>query len=139
MEFNYLAILIAVVAQFVLGFIWYGPLFGTLWGKIHGFDKLSKETQQKMMKAMGPFYALQFFMTIITTVVLDIFINFLPENWNIYALAGFFWLGFVLPTFVSAVIFGGTEGKWIFKKIAIQAVGSLIFLETAAIILKNLS
>jgi hypothetical protein len=135
MEFNYFAILIAVVAQFLLGFLWYGPIFGKLWGKMHGFDKLSKETQQKMMKAMGPFYALQLFVTVITTFVLDIFINFLPNDWNIYALAGFFWLGFVLPTQVSGVIFGGTEGKWIAKKIAVQAGGALVCLEAAAIIL----
>jgi hypothetical protein len=30
---NVLAILVAVVVNFILGFIWYTPLFGKIWGK----------------------------------------------------------------------------------------------------------
>jgi len=135
MQLNFVAIIMATVAQFIIGAVWYSFLFGKLWGKIHGFDKLPKETQQKMMKAMGPFYALQLGVTIITTVVLAIFITYLPHDWNVYALAGFFWIGFVVPTQVSAVIFGGTESKWIAKKIAVQAGASIFCLEAAATIL----
>lgn len=135
MQLNYLAILLATIAQFIIGAIWYSALFGKLWGRIHGFDKLPKAVQQKMMKAMGPFYALQLFVTLITTIVLAIFITYLPHDWNIYALAGFFWMGFVVPTQVSAVIFGGTESKWIVKKIAVQAGASLLCLEAAAAII----
>ncbi len=135
MQLNYLAIILATIVQFIIGAIWYSFLFGKLWGRIHGFDKLPKQVQQKMMKAMGPFYALQFLMTLITTVILAIFITYLPASWNPYAMAAFFWIGFVVPTQVSAVIFGGTEKKWIFKKIAIQAGASLICLEAAAAIL----
>ncbi len=134
MEFNYLAIVIAVIAQFIVGAVWYGPIFGKLWGKIHGFDKLSKEVQEKMMKEMGPYYGLQLLVTIITTFVLAIFITSLP-GWNPYAMAGLFWLGFVIPAQVSAVIFGGTDRKWIAKKIIVQAVGSLACLMVAAAIL----
>ncbi len=134
MELNYLAIALAVAAQFGIGFVWYGPLFGKLWGQIHGFDKLSKETQQKMMKEMGPFYGLQLLVTVVTTVVLAIFINNLP-GWNPYGMAFFFWLGFVFPTQVSAVIFGGTPKEWMFKKIAVQSGAALVCYETAAAIL----
>lgn len=135
MTINYLAVLIAGIAQFIIGFVWYGPIFGNLWGRMHGFDKLSKEVQMEMMKKMTPFYVLQFFVTIVTTVVLAIFIANQPE-WNAYAMAGFFWIGFVVPTQVSAVIFGGTEGQWIAKKIAVMAGASLLCLEAAAAILK---
>ncbi len=134
MEINYLAVIAATVAQFVVGWIWYGPIFGKLWGQIHGFDKLSKEVQQKMMKEMGPFYGLQLLVTVVTTVVLSIVHNNLPD-WNFFTLAGLLWLGFVAPTQVSGVIFGGTQGKWIFPKIAVQAGGALACLLTAAVIL----
>ena len=132
---NFPAIILATIVQFVIGAVWYSFLFGKLWGKIHGFDKLSKQVQQKMMKAMGPFYALQFFVTLVTSFVLEIFVVYLPHDWNVYALAGFFWIGFVVPAQVSAVIFGGTPGKWIVKKIAVQAGASLLCLEAAAIVL----
>ncbi len=135
MQLNYLSIIFATVAQFIIGFIWYGPIFGNLWGKIHGFDKLSKSVQQKMMKEMGPFYALQFFITLVTTSVLAIFITYLPI-WNAYAMAGFFWIGFVVPTQVSSAVFGGTDKKWMLTKIAIQAGASLLCLEAATIIIR---
>jgi hypothetical protein len=134
MQLNYLAILVATAAQFALGFVWYGPLFSKLWGKIHGFDKLPKETQQKMMKMMGPLYGVQALVTLITTVVLAIFLAYQP-TWNAYAMAGFFWIGFVVPTQVSGVLFGGTKPEWVVTKIAVMAGGSLVFLEAATAIL----
>jgi uncharacterized membrane protein len=115
-----------------------GPIFGKLWGQIHGFDKLSKQVQQEMMKKMGPFYGLQLLVTVIQTLVLALFLAALPQDWNAYGMAGFFWLGFVVPAQVSGVIFGGTEGKWILKKIAVQAGGALVCLQVAAAVLSNM-
>ena len=129
MELNYSAILLATVAQFICGALWYSLLFGKLWGKIHGFDKLSKETQQEMMKGMGVFYGIQFVSTLVIT--------YLPSDWNVYALAGFFWIGFVVPAQIGAVIFGGTEKKWMLQKVLIQAFSALVCLEVAAIIIKS--
>ena len=134
MHINYLAIILATAAEFAIGFVWYGPLFSKLWGKMHGFDKLPKEVQKEMMSKMGPFYALQLFVTLVTTVVLAIFITYLPL-WNAYAMAAFFWIGFVVPAQVSAVIFGGTKPEWIAKKIAVQAGASILCLEAAAFII----
>src|SRR5437667_8731900 len=134
MHINYLAIIIAAVAQFIIGAIWYMPLFGNLWGKIHGMEKVSKEDRQKMMKSMGPFLALQFLVTLVTTFVLAIFITYQP-TWNAYAMAAFFWVGFVVPTQVSGVIFGGTNPKWIVAKILVQAGASFLCLEVAAAII----
>lgn len=135
MQLNLVVILIAAVFQFIIGAVWYSLLFGKLWGRIHGFDKLSKEIQQKMMKAMGPFYAVQALITLITTFVLALFLVYLPHDWNVFGIAGLFWIGFVVPAQVSAVIFGGTENKWIVKKIAVQAGASFFCLEVAAAIL----
>lgn len=135
MQLNYLAIIIATLAQFIFGAVWYSFLFGNLWGKIHGFDKLSKEVQQAMMKEMGPYYGMQFVVTIVTTFVLALFIAALPQNWNAFSIAAYLWIGFVVPTQVSAVIFGGTEGKWIVKKILVQAGAALGCLLIAAAVL----
>lgn len=136
MELNYLAILLAVAAQFGIGFLWYGPLFGKIWGKIHGFDKLSKETQQKMMKEMGPYYGVQLLVTVVTTIVLAIFIENLP-GWNPLGMAGFFWLGFVVPAQVSSVIFSNTPKEWIPTKIALQAGAAFVCYMAAAAILSS--
>jgi Protein of unknown function (DUF1761) len=132
-------ILIASVAQFIFGAVWYSALFGPLWGRIHGFDKLSKEVQQEMMKSMGPLYFTQFVVTIVTTYVLAMLTDILTPLWSIYELAALLWLGFVLPMQISGVIFGGTEGKWITRKIAVQAGAALGCLMIAALILTTLA
>ncbi len=137
MELNYLGIIVATVAQFVFGWIWYGPIFGKIWGQIHGFDKLSKEVQQQMMKEMAPFYGLQLLVTVITTTALSVMLTSLP-SWNTYILAGVLWLGFVLPTQVSAVVFGGTDKKWMFPKIAIQSGAALACIMIASLVLNLL-
>ncbi len=136
MDLNYAAILIASLLQFIFGAVWYTPLFGKTWGRIHGFDKYSKEVQQKMMKEMGPILALQFLFTIVTTFVLALLLSSFPAEWNAYGLAGFCWLGFIVPTQVSAVLFGGTEPKWIVKKILIMAGASLGCMMIAAAVLQ---
>ncbi len=42
LEINMVAILVAVVANFILGFIWYTPLFGKVWGREMGYDPNEK-------------------------------------------------------------------------------------------------
>ena len=133
-DLNILALVLATIGQFAVGFVWYGPLFGKLWGQIHGFDKLSEKVQKEMMSKMGPWYALQLLVTFVTTVVLAKLLIVVPD-YSPYALAVMVWIGFVVPTQVSAVIFGGTEPEWMIKKMAVQAGASLACLLAAAAIL----
>lgn len=134
MQFNILAILAATVAQFIVGAFWYTFLFGKQWGKIHGFDKLSKKVQDEMVSKMGPIYGAQFVVTLVASFVFSIFVTMLP-TWNPYGLAFFFWLGFTVPAQAGAAFFGGTEPKWMVQKIAIQAFGALASLLAAAAVL----
>jgi hypothetical protein len=132
MPLNYTAIILATVLQFIVGALWYSLLFGKLWGRIHGFDKLPKAVQQKMAGEMGPFYGVQFVVTLLTSFIFELFIANLPPDWNPFGMAAFFWLGFIVPAQVSAVIFGGTPREWILKKVAVQSGAALLCLEVAA-------
>jgi hypothetical protein len=38
LRLNHLAVLVAVILQFVIGFVWYGPLFGEPWMEMVGLD-----------------------------------------------------------------------------------------------------
>lgn len=136
MYINYTAVLVASVLQFIFGAIWYTPIFGKVWGRIHGFDKVAPEEQKKMMRAMVPLLVMQLVVTVITTTVFALLLNGFPSDWNIYGLAGFFWLGFMLPAEVSAVLFSRTEPKWRLAQIAIMGGGSLVCLEIAAAVLR---
>jgi sterol desaturase/sphingolipid hydroxylase (fatty acid hydroxylase superfamily) len=134
MELNYGAIAVATIVQFVVGAVWYTPLFGKLWGKIHGFDKLSTAEQKVAQKQMMPLLLVQFGLTVVTSFVLALLLAGMPAGWNAYGFAGFIWLGFVMPAQVSAVIFGGTEPKWVMKKIGVSVGASLLcYLSAAAV------
>lgn len=53
MEPNYLAILVAALSSFVVGFIWYNPkVFGTIWMKEIGMTD-EKARQSNMIKVFG--------------------------------------------------------------------------------------
>lgn len=56
MEFhvNYLAIIAAMVTSMVIGSLWYGPFFGSLWMKLNNFTRESiKESSQPMWQVFG--------------------------------------------------------------------------------------
>jgi hypothetical protein len=134
MSINYMAVLVATIADFIIGAIWYMPIFGNLWGKIHGFDKLSKKEQQEARSGMATLLAVQMVITFITVLVLAKLQILLPA-YSLYSMAFLVWIGFVVPTQIAAIIFGGTDEKWFVQKALIMAAGSLICLQAAAAIL----
>lgn len=125
MEVNLLAVVAATAAMFATGGVWYMAFFSKQWGEIHGFDKLSKKEQKDMQAQMGPYYGVQILVTFLSAWVLALLMGLLPEV-EYYQLAFFLWLGFIVPTEVSSVIFGGDENKWIASKITISIGGSLV-------------
>ena len=137
MGLNLLAVAGAAVAQYIIGWIWYMPLFGNVWGKIHGFNELSPNAQKVAMQEMWRLLVAQFAVTVVTTIVLAILLG-VYTGWNPYWLAFHLWLGFVLPTQISAVLFGGTKPEWMITKIAVMAGGSLLPLLVATYILSVL-
>lgn len=136
MEINYVAITVATVAQFIASAIWYMPVFGGVWGKMHGFDQLSPAAQKDAQSHMMPLLGVQLLLTLVTTFVLALFIGALPAEWNVYGIAGFFWLGFMMPTQVSAVLFGGTAPRWVVQKSLIMVGASLLNVLIAVAILQ---
>lgn len=43
MEVNYFVILLVTILLMVLAMVWFGPLFGNAWMKIHGWEHMSKQ------------------------------------------------------------------------------------------------
>lgn len=132
-----LAIILASIAEFIVGAIWYTPIFGNIWGKIHGFDptKMSKDEVKEVQKQMAPMLLVQLIGTVVTTIVLAKVIEAFPA-YSVFEVAALVWVGFFVPTQVSAVIFGGTKSPWVLKKILIMTGGSLACLLAAAAVLQ---
>jgi hypothetical protein len=67
---NHFAVIVATIAAFVLGGVWYGPIFGAAWMQENGF------TAEQLAKAnQGKVYGLAFLWTLIMAYNLAAFIG----------------------------------------------------------------
>ena len=87
---NWLAILVAAVATFVLGGLWYGPLFGKQWLRASGITEAQANAGNKAL-IFGVSFVLQF----VAAFVLDMFIG--PAGTLAFGIAagaavGLFWV-----------------------------------------------
>ena len=105
---NMMAVLVAVVANFFLGFIWYTPLFGKVWAKENGFDMNRKATGGEMAKGMTFMVIGNFFMAYVFAHNMAAW-SYVPgasemsAASNIMSSAIFTWLGFYLPIDLGTV------------------------------------
>lgn len=70
MQINWLAALVAALATFVLGGLWYGPLFGRVWLRMSGL------TEEQAKRANMPFIlGVSFLLELVASIVLAMFIG----------------------------------------------------------------
>lgn len=95
---NLLGLLVCAVASMILGFVWFGPLFGKQWMKVIGATPpKSAEAAKKMQQAMVPTYIIAFLLAGLEAFVLS---GLIAPGFQVSALQTSFWiwLGFVVPT-----------------------------------------
>ncbi len=109
-DINYLAILLSVIASMVIGSAWYGALFGKTFMKATGMDKMTKAQMEEMKKASGKTYAIQFVASIVTFVVLAMFMDKMGYSTAMEGMkmAFLIWFGFVMPVKLGEAIWGGS-------------------------------
>jgi hypothetical protein len=127
---NPLAILVAIIVSMLLGFLWYGPIFGKPWAKEMKMPPDFKPTTGMMIKAM----ILQLVGTFLTVYVLahsqEIW---RPSTWNLGndggnvmygVMAAFFtWLGFYFPMVLTGM-------AWEAKSIKLSLINGSNYLVT---------
>lgn len=126
-DVNWLAVLVNMVLSIVLGFIWYGPLFGKKWAALSGIPMPAEKPPFKTM--IKP---------IIFSLVGALFMSYVLSMGIAAAgavtgmVAGFFgWIGFIVPVYLNS---SGWEGKpW--TLFAINAGYWLVYLFAAGAIL----
>lgn len=127
-------VILATIAQFILGALWYSPLmFGKWWMQIMEVN-CSEDEKKKMQKQMFPFYFLQLLLTFFTTINLATLIVLLPQ-FSAYSLATHILLGFIVPTQIGAVIWANTKKKYWLKQIFVMVAYSFVGIMLAAWIL----
>jgi MFS family permease len=136
LKVNLIAIVIATVVNFFLGFIWFAPLFGKIWAKEMGYDLNEKPDKKVMAKGMifmviGSFlFAFVFAHNIAAWLFVPGMKEMSPFS-NALTAAIFTWLGFYFPGHLGATVW--ERKSW--KLFAIDTGYSLVSLLVAALIL----
>ena len=107
---GYVAIFVAAIASMVIGYAWYGPLFGKMWMELSGFKK---EDAGKMKTSAQTGYIVQYVASLVTAGVIGMLITATGATTLIAALmVGFWgWLGFIATTMLGSVLWEGKPVK----------------------------
>jgi len=113
------AIIVATVANFILGFLWYTPLFGKAWAKEMGFDMSVKPPASALAKGMtfmviGNFFLAFAFAHNIAAWTYVPGMDQISVPAKIFQATFFTWLGFFLPVDLSAVAWENKSWKLFF-------------------------
>lgn len=119
---NYLAVVGAAVIAIVLGFLWYGPLFGRAWMKSMGMDmdemKAKAKGDKKMQMAMMRSYGIMMLSSLVMAFVLAHSLYFASAVLQISGIPAAFqaavwnWLGFIAPVSLGGVLWESKTWKW---------------------------
>jgi len=103
-DVNWLAVLVAAIVAFVVGWLWWGPLFGKQWMKLSG-----RKPSKDMKKGMGSKMLIAFVANLIMAWVLAMLISSVAVVGIIEGaiLAFHIWLGFVATIGVGLVLWDG--------------------------------
>jgi hypothetical protein len=99
---NYLAVLVAAIASYVIASIWYGVVFRKLWMQLTNISEMKPTPNSIIIVFVG---------TLLMSYVLDHSIAFGNAYMHTSGLAsglqgGFFnWLGFIAPLTVTGVVY----------------------------------
>lgn len=91
---NWLAIIVATVSTFVIGAIWYGPLFGKAWMKENGYAEEDLKNAN-MVKIYGTSFVLEFLMAFNLAMFIGPVEN-IGEGIMYAFLAGFGWIALAI-------------------------------------------
>ncbi|HEV2750637.1 MAG TPA: DUF1761 domain-containing protein [Gemmatimonadales bacterium] len=131
-DVNYLAVLVAAVAVFVLGWLWYSPLvFFKPWMRARGMDPAAAMAGAKMP---GGKLAVEFLRCLVLAYVIARFVALVGiHHWTNAVYFGFYlWIGFPVILLVGSVLWENVPwkvaaihaGDWLVKLLVIPIIMS---------------
>lgn len=120
---NLTAVVAAAVASLVVGWLWYGPLFGKAWVKLTG--KTSMGNKDEMPKSM----VIVFVGSLATAWILSAFLQLTGSSAvlsSALSVALWAWLGFQAPEAVGVVLWEGKSWNLFFLNAAQKLVNLLV-------------
>lgn len=140
-EINYLAVLVCGILAMVIGFIWYGPLFGKTWIRVIGADKDDLKARKEMQKKAMPLYFVQFFLTLFQAAVLACFIQQGSDVLRIGSIETSLWIwaAFVMPIVAGSAMWNNDSREIAWMRFLIQGGYQLVIFLVFGFILGNWS
>lgn len=122
--------LLGAVLSAVIGTFWYSPF--TPMGKLHmtylGFDKLSKEEQDKKIAEVKPHMWKSYLGQLILSFITSFFIVFITTQTYkaAYVFVIMIWLAFIVTNIGSSLIWGNCDRKIVWKKFFADSLNNLV-------------
>lgn len=141
-DINFMAIGIAVVANFFIGFVWYGPLFGKAWNRATGRPEGHSAQGGALAAGLVANVVGAFLMAFVMS---NNIAAWTPASWGVKEVtygplsqamqaACFTWLGFILPPLMNGIVWEGR--RW--PMLGINGGYYLVSLLVAALLITHL-
>ena len=132
---NLVAIFVVALANFIIGFLFHGPLFGKVWMKLANIHPTGKEKFSDMIPQLGWNFLANLVLSFVlagafTLIFSSPFMG--PATWYRGAItAAWLWLGFIATSTSIEVIWMGRSVKlWLFECVAslvsLSVMGAII-------------
>lgn len=126
---NWIAVIGAAIVAFVIGAIWYGPLFGKRWAALHGID-----ASMTGGPPLAPILAASFVMSLVSATALAALTTaFAADVVTAAFVGGLVWVASALVAKVNDLLFA-REPAGLFY---IDSIGHLITLVVMAVIVST--
>jgi hypothetical protein len=123
---NWLAVLGAAIVAFAIGAIWYGPLFGTRWARLHGVDPNAPGGPP-----LAPILAVSFVMNVVGATALAVLVTPFAKDATTAAFVGaLVWVASGLVLKLNDLTFARRPAALFY----IDSVGHLLGLVAMAVI-----
>jgi hypothetical protein len=130
-EINYLAVVVAALATFLIGGLWYSVLFGKLWMRLHGYTPEQLE-EMKRKGTTRPYLG-----SLLAYLVMALVFSVLVDWTGVTTVASgaclgaTIWLGFAATIGLTAILFSEKSlGVWL-----LDAAYQLVYLVVQGMIL----
>ena len=126
-DINYIAVLVAAIAAFIVGMLWYSPvLFGSQWQKLMGFseEELKKMKEKSMAPSMIIMMLSQLVMAFVLAHIIDVFGAF--ELTPALEVGFWLWLGFMATKNLGVVLWLGKSWNLYFLNAMYDLVTLLV-------------
>ena len=133
-EIHWLAVIVAGIAAFMVGGVWYSALFGKAWMAARGVTK--EEIQAKGGNNVGAMFGITFVLDLVMAFILDHVLGTYdyPGLSDTLMIAGGVALGFVIPAMIVNYLYQQATlklilidaGHWFFAFLAMGAALSLM-------------